>query len=75
MMPKIYTPTENKQKPMPLLTITEKMGVIAVDENGELLAMITSGACCKWAKENLEEQGYDTSRAKWDDDGAFVRLK
>jgi len=78
----IYTPPKDKivgkKHKTPLLTVlilTGEMFVMAVDKNGDPLAIIAGGVSYSGAKNALEDQGYNTNWAKWDDNGAFVRMK
>lgn len=77
-MPKIYDPNRktNKPKPMPFLTITPDLAIAAVSEDGEHLAIITTklGVSVQSAEGALDERGYATDWAEWDDEGRFMRL-
>jgi hypothetical protein len=73
-MPKIYTEKNAEDKLMPMLDIDEQMRVIAVDLNGIFLAYISGEKYYNKVKQSLENEGYDTSWAEWDDEGCFVKL-
>ena len=78
MMPKMWIEKSVEvNKPMPMLLVNEYMDVVAVDGDGEYITTINEyGVKCNiLAQGQLEDAGYATDWAEWDDEGAFVRLK
>ena len=81
MKPKIWTGEQAKEdeKPMPMLSVDDKMRVIAVDgRDGTYVADIAwpeEHGFAAQCKGQLRIKGYSTDWAEWDGEGKFVRLK
>ena len=79
MQPRIYQKESGKKQAVLNLNIDEYGEVLlsAVDEKGEEIANLigfSGGECriCCSAKRSLEDLGYDTTFAKWDETGAMI---
>lgn len=72
---KIYTGQhEPKQKPRPLLWLEPETGkTVAVKEDGKYItALWNHNNRYAYAKLAFDAEGYDTSWAIWDENGAFA---
>lgn len=78
-MPKMWTgEVVEGEKPMPFLRVDEEMNVSAVNSSGETITYINQFNIPlgnRRVKDRLQDYGYSTSWAEWDDEGRFVRLK
>ena len=79
MPKKYYSPMVEKVR-MPLLDMVENgkgvIEVVCVDEDGSIIAyLFNSMAGALWdARQKLEDSGFSTDWAIWDEEGKFLRV-